>query len=1028
MKKLPFLLFCVLFLSCGPHNLAFAVEVPTISDSETSIPQDEMSLYSTPVSSDELDKSTTSPEELPQNSSDSENLTGISTNDSGQIVVDLTKIKEVHFKDEKIEFVDLSNNTAVEDFPKAGCVFEKPQNSSSLIQISEDSKNSGTYIYKVERNLDLDVPSFSAFSANGVLQFQFSGRASLSGNISANQIVSQGTISIEGGTVEVQKISASNNIEISSCTSVSTNEIFSNCNLTVIGDSKLFVTKKDDTSYGQIILKGDLQLGDLQLDKDSSVIHAEGNIEALNISIDSGTLKNQKLLKASDMLNIRSSGQIQGNGSLQAREISAEGPVKGSDLTVENHIEIGNNMDLSGTLTSPSLTVNGILNVENVKVDTDIIVNGQLGVEGNVNASANIFVNSQLHAKGTVSVGETISVELPTNSSSDDFFSTRKIKAKCLKVNRALILPNCELEIGSGGTQIQGELQALGGSCQGPLSASSVSFSEIFQGSSITANPGGIDVQQVTLTGDIRSKNGVILNGPVQGKSILVESGDIIAKSNAPINLSGSIEAPNGSVYLEATSKIEGRVYGKSGVSLNDGDYGSIDSEGPIKLRGDINTGNIQAGTLIIDGQINADTLTCKTGSLQKNSVLKCNSLTSSGKFTVGGSITASKAFKGSPIIKLSSGTINALSISGLENEYKGKLTVTTPFGSNKNVYIELKRSETSVGGYNLKTDANGRISVENLAPGNYSVYVESGSNGRRGTVIVPSSGTVYLDLRSTAGTSSGGQTTGGDDFFDEDEFWEDVSDRIRFAKKGDIVRVNATKTDTVPVWLLQDLEGRPITLKLIHGRDSVTIDGDNMYEIPNNRVYYVFEDLADLYELPPDDSNHTSSSSHSHTQVSSSSSSAPDVRPSQTASSLPIYSQPTISASSTAWTPTGIGNTDNNIISTGNDNSTNSTGNNDIVTSSKNESEKEPEESSDSETKILDPEDKDVLLNLEPSENEEPPAEAEKQKSIVPWIIIGLVLLALGVTSIGYVIYQNSRANGRIDIDDNEENDTYQF
>ncbi len=1022
MKKLLFILSCGLFLSCGLHNLAFADEVPAISESEINIVQDEMSLPSTDVASDELEKDTTSPEELLQNSSDLENLTGISTNNLGQIIVDLTNMKEVHFEDKKIKFVDLSNNTTEKDFPevndnfpKAGCIFK-----DSLIQVSE---NSGTYIYKIRG--DLEIPPSITFSANGVLQFT-QQRVLLSGNISANQIVSQGAISIKDGTVKVQKLSAINNIELSSNTSVSANEVSSERELIVEGSSTLSVIKNDDTSYGQINVKKKLTL------KRNSSIYAEGNIKSEIIQINSGTLENQTLLEASQ-LQITSDGQtlgqIQGNGSLKVTNIFATGPIHGSDLTVENHVDIVNEMNLSGTLTSPSLNVdeNGILNAKNIEVNTDIVVNGRLSVEGNVNAGTNICVNvsGQLHAKGTVSAGETISIEAPVDSGSDIPFSAEKMKAKCLKVNQALKLPNCELEIGLGGVQVQGELQVSGGSCQGSLSASSVSFSKAFQGSSITTTSGGIDVQQITLTGDICSKNGVILNGPVQGNAILAESGDIIAKSNAPINLIGSIEAKNGSIYLEAPSKIGGQVYGKAGVSLNDGNYGSINSEGPVKLCGDINTGNIQAGTLTIDGQINADTLTCETGSLQANSVLKCNSLTSSGKLTVGGSLTASKTVIGFPIVKLSSGTVNAASTSGMENEYKGKLIVTTPFGSNKNVYLELRRSETPVEGYNLITDASGLVSVENIPPGRYSIYVESGYNGILGTVTVPSSGTVTVDLRSTAGTSSDGQTPGGDDFFDEDEFWEDVSDRIRFAKEGDTVRVNATKVDTVPVWLLQELEGRPITLKLTHGRDSVTIDGDNMYEIPNNRVYYVFEDLADLYEVPPDDDiSYPSSSPHSHNQTGSSSSSVPE-HPSQ-ASSIPIYSQPTVSASSTAWAPAGIGNNDNSITSTGNDNSTNSAGNNDIVTSSKNESEKEPEESSESE-----PEDKDVFLDLEPPENEAPLAEAKKQKSIVPWIIItGLILLAMGVTSIGYVIYQNSHSNGRgrIDIDDNEEDDTYQF
>ncbi len=170
MKKLLFILSCVLFLSCGFHNLAFADEVLTVPDSETSISQDETSLSSAPASSDELGKDIISTEEMSQNSSDSENFTGISTNDLGQIIVELTEIKGIYFNDKKIEieFVNPSDSRIVKDFPDAGCIFQNQKAmSSTTLKISQVSGELKTpYTYEVQGNLE--VPSFST---NGILAF-----------------------------------------------------------------------------------------------------------------------------------------------------------------------------------------------------------------------------------------------------------------------------------------------------------------------------------------------------------------------------------------------------------------------------------------------------------------------------------------------------------------------------------------------------------------------------------------------------------------------------------------------------------------------------------------------------------------------------------------------------------------------------------------------------------------------------------------------------------------------------------------
>jgi len=925
---------------------------------------------------------------------------GISIDPQTQkMIVDLSIMETVQISNNTINVSYLDNRDYMGNatIPAAGCIFRKAPSANTYIFLANPSvpillEGSGTetpYTYRIEGKLE----NVSSLQVNGILWL--TQQNAFSGNITASRVSSQnkltikngkfsfGTldaaeIAVEGGDLTVQDtIQATGPLSISGGTVLCKGTIQSNGAIQISSEGwsvtarqitsgdRITLSKKTGvtanalsgqslnlTEYSSLSLsKADSTLygqgilsGDISV-SGGSILSADGDIQAKNITISSGTLISNRSLNASGTLSVENGGTIEGNGTVQTKGFSGGGIVKASSFTAKDPIQVKGNLEIKGIISTPSLTVEGTLNAG-------------------------------------------------------------KIQTNQIKAPKSLSIPNTELAVGTDGIDVQGDFRASGGSCTGPLSAASVIFTKPFQGDSITTTTGGVTAKQLTLSGALRSKDGISLGGPFRGKSILSEKGNISSNSNGTIVQADSIEALKGAVNLSASSKINGRVYGETGVSLNGSKCGSIYAEGPVTLKGKINTGNITAKALTIEGETYASKINCTTGAISASSVLDCDSLTSSGALTVRGRVSAKGKVTGKPITTPSGGIIHASSVSGMDNGYRGKLTITTPFGSNKTVYIELKLSGDTAKGFEVKTDKNGKIYFENLAPGNYTVYAQNGSNGRKGTIKVPSNGTATLDLRSSAGTNSSGQTTGGSSFFDEDEFWEDVSDSIRSAKKGDTVRVSASKADTVPTWILEELKDRPITLKLTHGRDSVTIDGKNMYKIPNNRVYYLFEDLADLYEFPPDyndidDDLDDEFPPEDNTQKPNSSSSGnsstvtPTPAPAPSLPPVPVAPLPVTPAPVVPGISGGISSvTDPDDNSDFEDNSSSD------MESSDPEEPEEPDSPEDPE----EPED--------PGQKDQP-VETKKPVSAVPVMVaIGLLLLSLGGIAIGYVVYKRTQEN----------------
>ena len=97
-----------------------------------------------------------------------------------------------------------------------------------------------------------------------------------------------------------------------------------------------------------------------------------------------------------------------------------------------------------------------------------------------------------------------------------------------------------------------------------------------------------------------------------------------------------------------------------------------------------------------------------------------------------------------------------------------------------------------------------------------------------------------------SSGGGGGGSSSSGS--FDAEEFWDNVIRKIKKAGDGDVVKAGASRLENVPVRVLKALDGRNVTLVITHGKYEIVINGENMKEIPGNRLFYLFKDLAELY------------------------------------------------------------------------------------------------------------------------------------------------------------------------------------
>lgn len=100
----------------------------------------------------------------------------------------------------------------------------------------------------------------------------------------------------------------------------------------------------------------------------------------------------------------------------------------------------------------------------------------------------------------------------------------------------------------------------------------------------------------------------------------------------------------------------------------------------------------------------------------------------------------------------------------------------------------------------------------------------------------------------SSGHSSSGGGSGGGSASLDNYDFWAKVQKSIERADGGDVIKANASKALNVPGSVLRALEGRDVTLVISYKGRELAIYGKNMPSIPDNKVYYTFDDLFDLF------------------------------------------------------------------------------------------------------------------------------------------------------------------------------------
>lgn len=815
-------------------------------------------------------------------------------------------------------------------------------------------------------NISLTAPAGNA-PAVTAKWLKAGGTLSISSNVSANAVTADGNVSISG-TLTLKRV---DNTYAGQLVSGGQLDVTG----TVLADG--VVEAKNKLNNSGTISAGGLQTQNGDIAAGGNIIaNTVSTISGGNISV-TGRLTNNSALNCAGTLTVASGAALDGGGTIKAASYSLQGAVKGKDLTAQKDLTLANSTALTGTLSAPNLTINGAVSA------------------------------------GTVSVPGTVTVDTKNRSAAS--LNANHISTGKLYATGGLSIPGATLDVKSGGVDVRGAFRARGGTVTGPLTADSIaidgdltakdikaglgniSLSGTVNAASVNAPSGGVSARALTLTGPLRAYNDISLTGPFRGTSITSDYGSVVTGSSAPINQASTVDAARGKVSLGSTASLSGRVTGKNGVTMNGGSCGSISSDGAVNLKGTLRTGSINGGSLTVSGAVTASSVRCSSGTVDAKASLNCDSVNASSKLTVRGSITADSV-RGNPVTAPSGGAIHADSVNGMDNGYKGKLTVTTPFGANKSIYVELKRSGENANGFHVTTDKNGKVTFSALASGTYSVYAESGSTARRGTVSVSSSGTSTLDLRSSAGGNNNGGN-GGSNFFDEDQFWEDVYSDIRSARRGDTVRISASKADSVPTWILKELQGRPITLKLTHGRDSVTIDGDNMYDIPNNRVFYQFDDLADLYKFPPSASSSSNSSSSSSSSASSSVSSGSASQATPLPNPTPAPAPAPVPAPQPVTPPA--------VVTPSQDPEESSS---EEEGSSQDEEPEEPE----------DPEEPEA-----PSEPEEPdvPAEKESGVNMLPIAVaIVLILVSLGGIAVGYVLYRRSRDNDSIYDDDDDD------
>ena len=107
--------------------------------------------------------------------------------------------------------------------------------------------------------------------------------------------------------------------------------------------------------------------------------------------------------------------------------------------------------------------------------------------------------------------------------------------------------------------------------------------------------------------------------------------------------------------------------------------------------------------------------------------------------------------------------------------------------------------------------------------------------------VVTPSVPSGGGSTEPSRGSSTGSSAKGAE------EFWDSVVTRLKKASDGDVVNIKVGNAEHVPVRVLKALAGRDITLVISHGGRETILNGLELQELPENKVFYTFDDLDEL-------------------------------------------------------------------------------------------------------------------------------------------------------------------------------------
>lgn len=642
-----------------------------------------------------------------------------------------------------------------------------------------------------------------AVSAKGI---EAAGNVAIFSNVKADTVTAGGTLEIRSllpascvvnGTgdilVDTRNGSQANTLELSSLKSVS---------------GKL--TVNTPLTAGTVSAGGDILLNTST--KVIGSLEAGGALTAVG-ELQAGTVRaaNDILLKGAATVSTLESvnGRVTADAALTA---TGEARAKG-DLILNQDVQAGSLVSTGGSIDAASLrqirtTQGGISAAVNVRLSGGAVVNGPVSAaNGMLTLGGNL-----LDAQGAVSAAS-----LGYSGTAGD-----------MTIRATSLLFQSPVSLGKN-VEVTGELSAPTVHITGNVKAGTVNvtgqMARDVQGEALAVSSGG----SLTATGAITVNGGIRLDGPVTcNSSVTARSGEIVGTAAGVVERATALSADNGGITLAAKPKISGLIYGKTGVTLNGGsECASIVSDGRIEL----------FGFHRVSGDIRGNTVRLGSGAQVQAKQVRSNAANG--------------------VILEQGAMLLADSVSGITAT---ALTVETPFGAGREITLAVTPvTRTAYAPSYRTTDSRGAVLVY-LPQGEYriAVYNENGTTYSDTVRVAAGTGAQTLNLvpsssSSGSGGGSGGGGGGGSSEFDNDAFWEEAAGRIADAAEGSTVRVSAGKADNVPVWILRELEGRDVTLHIVHGSTTIDIHGENMYDIPRNRIYYRFEDLAELYKVPPE-------------------------------------------------------------------------------------------------------------------------------------------------------------------------------